>query len=333
MRRPLLASLLVATALCGPVQAWAASCTGAGGIGTATEIGIGQLAASATELDVPTTALASATTTIAGFLVSSGDSGTVTVTDTLGAGTYNVASTVCVFNTSARLKFFYGYLSADLIAPSTATGSISTTTVTWTTNPGTLAVKQAITGTGVTAGTKITGGISQWNGAAASATVNNSQTVASETLTLSQQIVILQNNFRSVAEILNVSGIDSSSALDAQATCQSGTSTSNTPISPAVTLTPGVNNVLVVAVTGINSSFTNYAANSPFTTLTSTGSGNPNASWGCEVINTAPASISSAPSWTTGRAYGSGMWTLKASSGTSSHPNFLLLGVTGDDDQ
>ncbi len=68
--------------------------------------------------------------------------------------------------------------------PVSATGSITTTTVTFTGNPGTLTVGQSITGVGVTTGTTIAGGITQWNGSSAVATVNISQSVGSEALTL-----------------------------------------------------------------------------------------------------------------------------------------------------
>lgn len=65
----------------------------------------------------------------------------------------------------------------------TATGSITTTTVTFTTDPQTLFVGEAITG-GAAANTTITGGISQWNGTTATATVSISQTVTTRTLTM-----------------------------------------------------------------------------------------------------------------------------------------------------
>lgn len=71
-----------------------------------------------------------------------------------------------------------------LDASITATGSIAGTTVTFTTNPGTLVVGAGIYGTGVSANTAITGGISQWNGTSATATVNISQTVTTTTLTI-----------------------------------------------------------------------------------------------------------------------------------------------------
>lgn len=64
------------------------------------------------------------------------------------------------------------------------TGSISGTTLTVTAvTSGTLAVNQPITGAGVTAGTVITGLAAGTTGGVGTYTVNNSQTVASETLT------------------------------------------------------------------------------------------------------------------------------------------------------
>lgn len=62
--------------------------------------------------------------------------------------------------------------------PATATGGISGTLLTFTTNPGsTLVAGRSITGTGVTALTVIVAPVSPWNGSTAMATVNNSQSV------------------------------------------------------------------------------------------------------------------------------------------------------------
>jgi hypothetical protein len=77
-----------------------------------------------------------------------------------------------------------GWFMSNPVNGGVANGSISATTVTFTANPGVLAVNNTITGLGVTAGTVIMGGISQWNGTNASATVNHSQVIGPIALTV-----------------------------------------------------------------------------------------------------------------------------------------------------
>ncbi len=97
------------------------------------------------------------------------------------------------------------------------TGSISGTTLTVTAvTAGTLAIGQEVSGTGVTAGTVITGFLTG-TGATGTYTVNNSQTVASESLTA--EFVAPSVTFNSTANALIItSGITGSASTAAYAT-------------------------------------------------------------------------------------------------------------------
>lgn len=247
--------------------------------------------------------------------------------------TYTTASTNCTFNTNNHLVMIYAPVVFDLPAPVTATGVIgpASTTVTFTTNPGTLSVRQAITGAGVTADTIITGGISQWNGTTASATVSNSQSVASETLTISSSVDFSWTTAGKPAMAgYTVSGLAANTPLDVQATCQAGTSTTATPISPAVsTGALAQASELVFGAIGITNTLSSYASNSPFTNVVAGGISSATTSslqMGYDIVS-ATTTVSYAPSWTTSRLYGAGVWTFKAASASSGGGNLTTLGV------
>lgn len=138
-------------------------------------------------------------------------------------------------------------------------------------------------------------------------------------------------NLRAGAAGLAASGLATSSPLDVQATCQSGTSTTGVAISPAVTT--GVmaqNNELVVGGIGIAGGSSGYSPGSPFAAITnSTTSTTPSAFIDYHITSTGTsAGDSYAPSWTTARPYGAGVWTFKSVSSGVCVPTLSTLGVS-----
>lgn len=81
------------------------------------------------------------------------------------------------------------YSNAPCAKGDTITGSISGTTLTVTgVTTGNIAVGQKLIGTGIAAGTVITAAPTPWNGTTGTYTINNSQTVASESIRTSRYI-------------------------------------------------------------------------------------------------------------------------------------------------
>lgn len=252
-----------------------------------------------------------------------------TITDSAG-NTYSTPNSQ-TFNTTMRLLNAVSNTTNDLPGPVTATGSITTTVVTFTTNPGTLAVGQAITGAGVTANTIIASGISQWNGTNASATVSVSQSVVSETLTVSSTIKFTYTGSLVInGAAAYFTGMATSSPADATGTITTGTSTTNTTISPAATVTTIQASTLVIGEVGIVGTFTAYSSQSPFvdTSFAGPAAGNsPNFQWGYAIESSA-GPVPYGPKWTTGRVYGAVDYSLKAAgSAAASCQRMALLGV------
>lgn len=128
---------------------------------------------------------------------------------------------------------------------------------------------------------------------------------------------------KATAAAIVATGLDTTAPLDVQGPCASGTATSASVASGA--LNHPIE--LAVAATGINSTTAGYAANAPFTTLTGNNSTGATIDWGYYVTPNA-SSVTSAPSWTTSRAYGTNVWTFTAPFSPTTHCGSLsLLGV------
>ncbi len=240
--------------------------------------------------------------------------------------TYTECSTVITFNTTNKLTLWYSKIT---VAPKTATGTITLTALSFTTDPGTLTVGQAITGAGVTAGTVIASGVVQWNGSVASATVNNSQTVGPITITLASTITLgWTTDVKAGMAAGVITGLDTTSPLDIQGAGDAGTSTTNVAITGTATGTLSQASEIVIGAIGINGNITNYAANSPFTNLTGISGTNMTTVQLDHDIVAATTTVTHAPQWTTSRAYGENVWTFKeASAAAASTHRMTTLGV------
>jgi hypothetical protein len=107
------------------------------------------------------------------------------------------------FKGHIKLTGNYGPAGMDMTV-SVSTGSIATTTLTVTAiASGEVTVGQTITGTGVTAGTKITGQLTGTAGGIGTYSVSASQTVASTTITGSYDAVVLPTKVPVIATSLN----------------------------------------------------------------------------------------------------------------------------------
>ena len=304
---------------------WALASGGApalAAIGTPTNTGQAINTSTVTTNYIPTTVDSPAGAAII-VVISSSASSAYTVTDT-ASNTYS-CSALSTWNSTHKQLVCYSPNPVDLPAPVTATGSITTTTVTFTTNPGTLVVNQAITGSGVTALTQITGGISQWNGSSASATVNNSQTVVSETLTVSSTITASwTTGAKPAMAAISVSGLDLSAPLDITGTINTGTGTS----ASVATGTLAQANEIVIGALSYNNTPGTFTEASGFTSLTQPTQGsNDNTRWAYQIV-AATTTVTYAPSWVTSRAFGANVYTFKqAGSSSAVAPRALLLGV------
>lgn len=299
----------------------------AAAIGTPAPIGTANTGATnGTTWSIPTTQDAPAGAAIIGVINAPSGATTMTVTDT--AGNSYAVTTKFTASTAGSLWLFHMDNPLDLPGPTTATGSITTTVVTFTTNPGTLVVGQVVTGAGVTANTLIASGISQWNGSSASATVNNSQSVVSETLTVSSAITATWNASGHVGMgAVSVSGLATASAIDVTgAGNNTGTPGTSASISTG-TLAQASEIVFGQVATAGTTAVTPAAAGfTAFSTIT-IASGNNVINWGYQIVSST-ASVTYAPSWGGGttRAFGVNVYSFKAL-GAATACRLALLGV------
>lgn len=124
--------------------------------------------------------------------------------DTLIGATFNVTGNNISMQNCQIVGNFLSITAAFTPAIASVTGSISGTTLTVTVvGSGTLYLDNTISGTGVTAGTVILAQVSGTTGGVGVYTVNNSQTVASTTITTNTKFFALDNcEFRDTSSVL-----------------------------------------------------------------------------------------------------------------------------------
>jgi hypothetical protein len=266
------------------------------------------------------------------IFMATGFSGTQTISSvTDSAGNPYTAENSIQLGSKRDAFYWSDNTATDLPAPATATGSITTTTVTFTTNPGTLGVGQAITGTGVTASTQITGGISQWNGTSASATVNNSQTVGSETLTISSTITTTfgASNATMGAMAWLISGAPTASPIETTGRAQaSGTSSAGTNANALVTVNAAAGSLVLacVHISGANTS-DSYTEDATVTNIAPRLLSSGNLGFYCVSWLATGVSKTWTPTWTNSRTWTSWSTAVKSTGGTASVCLLMMTGV------
>lgn len=173
--------------------------------------------------------------------------------DTANTSTITVTATDLTIQNCVFVANFLNIASLFTMAGATCTGTISGTTFTAASVTGTYYPGSTLSGTGVTAGTKIVAQVSGTTGGAGVYTVNKSQTVASTTITtISRNFQLNQCEIYDTSAVLNFLSIVTTSAVS---NASDGLTIVNCTISQKAT--SGVCNLLAAAGTNNRVSIVN----------------------------------------------------------------------------